>query len=57
MVVVRLLFAISVVVAHSTSHPLLKFIGTTIAVQSFFIRLLYGYDSEQLYKQNKILET
>ena len=57
--VVRLLFALSVMAAHSTSHPLLKFIGTTIVVQSFF--MISGFymamDSEQLYKQNKILET
>lgn len=35
--VVRLLFALSVVAAHSTSNPFLKFIGATIAVQSFFM--------------------
>ncbi|KJV79044.1 hypothetical protein RMAECT_0858 [Rickettsia rhipicephali str. Ect] len=35
--VVRLLFALSVVAVHSTSHPFLKFIGATIAVQSFFM--------------------
>ncbi|MFV9857590.1 acyltransferase family protein [Rickettsia sibirica] len=39
--VVRLLFALSVVAAHSTSHPLLKFIGTTIAVQSFV--MIFGF--------------
>ncbi|MFV9848214.1 MAG: hypothetical protein AB8U06_07350 [Rickettsia aeschlimannii] len=39
--VVRLLFALSVVAAHSTSHPFLKFIGATIAVQSFF--MIYGF--------------
>lgn len=35
--IVRLLFVLSVVAAHSTSHLFLKFIGATIVVQSFFM--------------------
>ena len=35
--VIRLLLALSVIGAHSNSHPILKFVGGELAVQAFFV--------------------